>query len=766
MPVNRKYDFIINTPTQEYGFMLSRSTKLRGRAWQRTGMPDTPDKRPRAAETVGVLPPQIDFPELWNDWSGGFGYPYREPRDTSSFYGFYENPNRYHWAENFDTRFPHQLVHAQQMQIIPGHPNVAANVLNLIDVPAPSLGGPVSVGFGGVFISVAGSPTGNSGRLYPTGLTGSVDSFDLLNIESMAAGPGRPAIFGSFIYIAVANGSTNNRFLKTSLNDTAVTPEGAHNPLLQGFTTAGNRLWAYQGDGRRIYANSVAAGADPVTAANWSATLNIANAQSQINDMRSYQDQVFVGLEDGLYAGDLSGTFVNVLSDLAGHSDGDNCRDIAIQDGQVIVQHVSGVYAYNPTTTVVGQVREIGPNLFSNQSPVAGMFKCLEAGGPWLYGAVWNGTYSYLLAGIDDNPPGPYSWHVMQRFPHAGARARRIHIDGIVAPSGGVAGQIPQRMWVATDASIPPQGTAPLYVWPIPVMNGDPLGTLNDFHSKANFVGSARMDLGIANNRAPGTPKLYRSVEIESNNLASPYRYLDVYYTIDQGSREYLGRAIDSPRTTLYFPSSTGSIVTGYGVELSLESFAKGEGIITIVSGGSGIVVTCTTTEDHNLATGMSILVTSTIAGLNGTWIVTRLGATTFSLDGSTGVVLPGGGAPQLTNYTGYGTWTRQSPVYRSIVLRSVFMPNSVDLISAVVDTADTTYDRQGAPMRPGDVQMTDLRYLARLASPVTLIDLAGAVNIVKVLQPVEEQEVFQEGDETPWVAATVKMSVLEFTAS
>jgi hypothetical protein len=790
MPVNKKFDLVLSGSGFEYGYMISRATSMKGRAWQRTGQPDTPDKRARAAETVGVLPPQIDFPELWDDWSGGFGYPYREPRDTSSFYGFYENPNRYHWAENFDTRYPHQLVHTQQMQTLDGHPNVGSKVLNLMDVPAPSLGGPIVAGMGGVLISTAGAPTGITGRLYPTGLAGSVDSFDLLNLEPMAAGPGRPAIFGSYVYIAVANGSTNNRFLKTTLNDTAVGTQGDHNPLIQGWITAGNRLWGYQGDGRRVYVSSVAAGADPAAGANaggtaapsgtsfpsgaaasgfyppggnWTATLNISNGQAQINDMISFKDQVFVGLENGLYAGDLSGTFVNVLDDLAGQADRDNCRDLAIHNGQVVAQHVAGIYAYNPTITTIGQIREIGPNLFSNQSPVAGMVRALKAGGPWLYAGLWSGTQGYILAGIDDNPPGPYSWHVMQRLPHQ-VKPTRIHIDGIVAPSGGLAGQIPQRMWVATDPS--GVGTSPLYVWPIPVMNGDPLGTLNDFHSKANFVGSARMDLGQVNNRAPTTPKLYRSVEVTSENLGSPYRYCDVYYSVDRGARTLLGRVLDSPRSTLYFPSDQGSAVTGYGIELSLESFGWTPLSRTPsrIDGGAPIVITITA---HGFTTGDTVWITSDLAFVPGTWTITVLTANTFSLDTSQSfVLLPDPSHTTVISPNHPDIQNATSPVYRSIVLRSTFRPDSVDLISAVLDVADGTNDRQGAPMRPGDVQLAELRALSRQTSPVLLTDLAGAQNIVEVLAPVEEQEVYQAGDQNPTVAATIKMAVMTFTAS
>ncbi len=690
-PVNRKFDILIN----QKGYMLSRATKLQGRAWQRSGQPDTPDKRPRAVEEVGVLPPQIEYPELWNDWSGGFGYPYRQPKDTQSFYGFYENPNRFHWAENMDTRFPHQLVHCQQMRLLDptSYPSLSINVINLIDVPVPSINSQ-NAGVGGIFVITAGSPTGTAGRLYPTGLATNGSAFDTRNYGPVNSGPGRPAIHGS--YIEVSSSMDSSYFPVYPLDDAAYAQT---NTLPgNGFTTAGNRLWRYWGpvNGRRIFFNSAAVTYPAVmSGGNWSFTLSLGNQQAQINDMRAYKDQVFIGAENGLYVGDQSGTFINVLEDLAGHADADNCRDLAIHNGQVVAQHVAGIYAYNPTITTTGQVREIGPNLLNNRSPVSGKIRALEAFGPWLYAGLWTGSQSYMLAGIDDNAPGPYSWHVMQRYPHI-ARPQRIYVDGVTSSSGGL-NVLPQRMWAATDPSVMMVtnvigtfmaiGTAPLYYWPIPLLNGDPLSQQMGW--SANYVGSARIDLGIVDSRAPATPKLYRSVTIESENLASPYLYCDVYYTIDQGTRTLLGRAIDSPRSTLYFGSTPGNFAHGFAIELSLQSFTATQSI---------------------------------------------------------------------------------SPVYRSIIMRSTFRPDSVDVITAVIDVADGTRDREGASMRPGGTQLTELRALSRsslgVPAAVALIDLAGATSVVEVLAPVEEMEVYQAGNDNPQVAATVKMAVMTFTTT
>lgn len=678
MPVGRKFDVLLNGK----GYMLLRS-QTGGRSWQRAGQPDTPSvEPPRLATEFGGEPSQIDYAEVWTDWSGGFGHAYRRPKDENSYFGFLAEPNTYHWSENFDARFPHQLVHCQQMRLLDNtsYPTLNHNVLNLLDCPAPSLGGAVFAGQGGVYVSMTYGGSGAGGRLYPTGLDAAGSQFNVGVLSAIFNyGAGRPAIFGSYVYLASADDTLIYDTLDDSNNANVSGVKPGH-----GYAVAGNGMWGVFGlhAARDIYVQQVAANASPGHAADWSATLTVGNGMSQIRDIRSYKGQAFIGAEDGLYVGDNTATFVNVLNDLSGQAHADNCRDIAIHNGQVVVQHIDGIYAYNPTITTTGQIREIGPDLQSNRSPIVGRFRALEALGPWLYAGLWTGSQSYLLAGRDENAPDAYTWHVLNRYPHT-SRPQRLHVDGITTSSGGLR-QVPNRMWAATDPSIGDvSGTAPLYYWPIPPLNGNPLA--NPIAFSANYVGSARMDLGSVDNRAPATPKVYRSVEIQAENFASGYVYANVYYTLDgTGPRTLLGQANVSPRSVLYFPSTVGSFTTGYAIELSIESFTATQAL---------------------------------------------------------------------------------TPIYRSMVLRSTLRPRSVDVITAVLDLADHTSDRQGAPMRPGAVQLGELRALAIQAAPVSLVDLAGATQIVEVLAPISEQEVYQAGQDNPYVAATVKMAVLSYTS-
>lgn len=667
MPVGQQFDVILRSK----GYMLARNLPGGGRAWSRTGQPDSPARRSAQDTKYGNVPDELDHPEVFNDWSGGYGDAYRQP----------DRLNTYHWSENFDPRWPGQLVHAQNPLLMSSMPAVSASNAvcanyfldapphNAADIGRLGAGDVVAIGAKYVISWTAMSANGTIDGVTVTGAGGG---------DQQAYG-NRPALFGSYYILPILSGS---RWQAVGIPNGAI--EGANDWPRPGnaFTTAGNRLWKAGGPlNTGVYLQSCAAGTDPTVTANWSATLPVGDRVNTINDLVSLGDQVFAGAPNGLYAGDQSGTFVNILSEVANQRHVDNCRDLAIYNGQVHAQTIGGVWAVAPAMNNVSraEVREVGPSPLSNRGPVRGYVRALRAHGAWLYGGLWTGSQSYLLAGIDASPGLPYVWHTMQRLPHV-AKVHRLHIDGITLSSGGQF-QVPNRMWVATDASIATGGTAPTYLWPIPAQNGNPLATDPAF--LPNYVGSARMDFPATNWQAPATPKILRDVEVWSENLATGAQYVDVYYAVDNGARTLLGRAQTSPLTTLYFPTeTTGSFVQGQSIALSIESFTASANV---------------------------------------------------------------------------------TPVYRSFVLRGLLNPKSVDTVAAVLRIADDVPNRTGVPMRPGATMLAELRALAG-GPPCQMVDLTGATHWVKVLQPVEEREVYQAGSDYPEIAATVKLAILTFS--
>src|SRR5438128_12656417 len=80
-----------------------------GRACLRRGTSDLPRRSFLFEEgRFGHQPDEIDHAELFEDVSGNFGRAYRSP----------EEPNAIMWSQNLDTRFPRQMVHCQQLQVL------------------------------------------------------------------------------------------------------------------------------------------------------------------------------------------------------------------------------------------------------------------------------------------------------------------------------------------------------------------------------------------------------------------------------------------------------------------------------------------------------------------------------------------------------------------------------------------------------------------------------------------------------------------------
>lgn len=542
MPVQRRYDFQLAGK----GFMLARG-EFKGRAWTRTGRADAPGQRTQADARYGVLPDELDHPEVWDDWSGGMGYAYRRS----------ENANTYHWSENFDARFPRQLVHCQRPLNSVGQMDGFIEFEREDNLRRPGCRKMVAFGYYGArHVNVDGYSLGVLTRAWS-------------EIPASINYVGRAAIFGSFCYLPILEATSFGIF-----NMIANPITGSHNMPATNFVVAGNRLWRSHGPvGGRFLLQSCAAGADPAATANWTATLVVGDANAEITDLAALEDQLFAGKPDGLYVGDSGGSFYRVIK-TPPHLD--NFRDLCVHNNAMFGQHSSGVYRYQ-AQDYYAEVDEVGPNLGTNRSPVKGQIRCLFSNGPWLYGGLWTGSQSWLLAG-QETPRG-VSWHTLQRFPHV-ARLHRLYVDANYTVSGGGL-QVPNSIWAATDTSIGPTGTAPSYAWPIPINDGNPLASVGVF--EPNYVGSARVDLGETDWGAPGTPKVFRAVEVWAENLASTAQWCQLYYSVDgEATRHLLGTVAKSPKDTLYFPSGEGSFVTGQSIALSLESFTASYGVTPV----------------------------------------------------------------------------------------------------------------------------------------------------------------------------------------
>jgi len=404
------------------------------------------------------------------------------------------------------------------------------------------------------------------GALTPTQYQNTAGSAFELRHEATAGGPMfgyRPALFGSFLYIPNIEGSA---FLRRGYSD-VVYSLGPGMPA-QWFGVGAGRLWTSI-DG--ITVRSVAAGANAMATGNYSASLSVGMGARRSRDAVAIDDQLMIGFPDGVYQGNLTGTFSNIMADIGELADDDNCRDLTAFQGGLIAAAGSHLWWYRPSTGGNSELREVGPSgLSSNRSRIRGRFTTVRGFGKWLYAGLFTGSGSYLMVGRDASAPLPYVWHPLHDFLGLTCKVSRIHIDSITRASGGQA--IPNRIWCATEASYGSQAgaTAPVFYWPIPYGDGNPL---SDLTFSPNYMGSARLDMPESDWGAPGASKTWRVNETWSEGLASGAQYADLYYALDQGARATLGRVQQSPKAVTYFPAGVGSFVRGQALALSVDSF-------------------------------------------------------------------------------------------------------------------------------------------------------------------------------------------------
>lgn len=554
MATNRlRYDFVINGK----GFLLYRDPQG-GRSWNRTSTPDTPVKvfaRSEEGGQYGGVDPQVDYPEVWDDWSGGYGYDER-PEDR---------PNTYRDSINFDARFPGQLILCQDPQLL-----YSARFTPTVNTANWALIREGATGVADGVFSFSGSSQLSFERVVVYGKNGmgfgGLDvlatrnfNFDICHTISQAYDLLHPAaLYGSAMYFG-NRGGTCFAYVNPAGSCLIASMSGFR------FAVAGNQLWRAHGPNpdRAIYLQNCGNPNGVATAANWGATYNIGDNNSTIHSLIGYDDQIFAGTPKGLYAGDQTGTFINVLSQLSQQVHPDNCRDLAIFEGAIVAPHVAGIFAYRPSN---GSIDDLSlPR--STESPIQGQIRAIRSYGRWLYAGLYTGSESYLLAGerkFEGNNQSRIAWHPLQKFSEI-TKVGRIFVDGLSTYS---ITPVPNNMWVTTEASTITTGTAPVYYWPIPTLDGNPRQPTPGFTPR--FVASARIDFGSVNAKAPGVRKLYRSVEIWSENFNN-IRTGAVYYELDGcGSWALLG-GFSSPKAVQFFPASESSFVTGYSIRLRLE---------------------------------------------------------------------------------------------------------------------------------------------------------------------------------------------------
>ncbi len=686
--------------------MLARTGNAR--SWHRSGQADIPTRRLPQDQQFGNLPDTLDHPEVIDDWSGGPG----EFRRSAN------NPNAYAWSINMDTRFPGMMVHAQAPQLLPMATYSGAN-LNanwITDVP---LGSRAAVYAGQAEVMVLGN--GYIARLGPTAdqnLTGSAQ-FNLTfeSPGSTIAFGKRPAIYGSFMYIPNLSGSTWSRRTMDTATYTLAGAVGTVG-IADWFSVSGQQMWFESAGRGRLRAFTSPEG-NLLNGANLGATIGVGNGFFPAFDALALEDQQYVGMPDGIYQGNTSGTFNNIVNDTSSAMNVENFADLTTHNGQMVGAAGGHIWAFKPSS-IQSTLRDIGPPylgmapFFGSGPKLAGRFECVRSYGQWLYAGMFTGSGSIFWAGRDTDGQGPYTWYPLHDFLGLNVKVRHLHVDGITTASNGQT--IPRRIWASTDASWGAQsgGTAPVFFWQIPEDDANPV--LSPAFTP-NFMGSAQYESPYDDWQAPGTPKVWRQANVNGGFIS-----------------------LFDDRTTLGW-SNYGALVA---LPLALGD-PNGGCLATL----SYVIDNQTTIQLPNLQANMYFTASSVPGSQSSDGFEIA-----WHLDSA-----------KLPSVGGTSRW----PIYRSLVGRGLVTPPVAETIDVRVELGRP--DKRGGKTRPAGLQATELRGFAEGSSAVQLIDLNGNTQFVKVIGPIEEEEYWQQaGDSSNQsgsfeVIAGFKMAILNYSS-
>jgi hypothetical protein len=230
-----------------------------------------------------------------------------------------------------------------------------------------------------------------------------------------------------------------------------------------------------------------------------------------------------------------------------------NCANMIPWHGSMWVPHLRGLLAYKDLGDSGFSLRSVGPGRnLSTENPIHGRITALAGDDNWLYAALYTGTDTYILAGREytfSDSQTTMLWHPLIK--NAGAECDALFVSGLWTSP---------RLFFGINQDVG-------YI--ILPRNSD--NPLQDSLCRYAPTGSIYYSSHTWN--APSTTKLWKSIEIQADNLGR-MQYLTVSYRVDKGSWVVLGTAKVSPSTSL---GITPSGVAGQAIEIKLDFTQQSE---------------------------------------------------------------------------------------------------------------------------------------------------------------------------------------------
>lgn len=522
---NSAYDILLNGQ----GYMLARKNQLTqgGRSWSVESAGFSTTQQSADERRYGTAPPTVEATMVWRTTHMGYG----EERQRIE--------GAYNYTINADARFYEQVIPGPKVYTI----DIENHTTNIKG-----------------FAEFNGALYANNGRyINAIATTGLVTSKDLADF---AVGQSATDMETFDDHLLVACGLTKPM---ASLNTSGVWDEspgdetGATTVYATHLTKWTDYLYGSVATGYQVA--MVASGADPLNYENWSGLSTIGDQTTSITSLAASHVLVYVGKQDGLHALDASAVSPPLTPELREYISDDNCANMLAWHGSMWVPHLRGLLAYKDLGDSGFSLRSVGPgrNLTSS-NPIRGSITAMAGDDNWLYAALYTGTDTYILAGREytfSEGQTAMLWHPLIKL--ANAKCEAMILSGL---------------WDSPRLFFGINQDAGYIILP---KNSD--NPLQDSACRYSATGSIYYSAHSWN--APSTTKMWKSIEIQADNLGR-MQYVTVYYRVDKGAWVELGDAKVSPSTSL---GITPSGVSGEEIEIRLDFVQLSEQTPIIVHG-------------------------------------------------------------------------------------------------------------------------------------------------------------------------------------
>lgn len=309
--------------------------------------------------------------QIIDTWDDGMGDAIRYEHGT------------YHYGDNVDASYPGQVI-------------------------LSPLRSELTVG-----VSAGTDPTGfffQDGRLYAQWgrYIREIDNFadNMTDTADKDFGAGRQVkdakLFNAVAVVALGNGEV----FQTRAAGAA---PGTYATAAAGLTAdffAVNESFLYRADSDSsnslVYACDM--GDDPTLAASWSAPVSVGGNVASFTDLETYGFQLLIGRIDGLYRTNRLGFTPNLMEEFKALISTANGLHMVKFSDVMIIPYFRGVLRYDGT-----RIQEIGPDKLGGIGPVFGIYWASTSDAKWYYGAIHNGTDTYIVRYTEKNGKG--IWH-------------------------------------------------------------------------------------------------------------------------------------------------------------------------------------------------------------------------------------------------------------------------------------------------------------------------------------------------------------------